>query len=243
MSDQAIRRELIRLAHAHPEFRPHVLPLVSVKAAAKSRGYKTGSDTLARFNLDVYGNSVDADKFASDLGAALLRTGAADFCQVNRGFCRGNLGLARIEMPVLEGRYLADFLMRLKKGLLDLDNIMGTKDWLESGDGSDQVSVRKVVEPAAKLKATQREINADKAEGMAQAAREGKFDPGKEPVLMSNDNYILDGHHRWAAQVLRAAKDGIRATLAGFKVDLPVDTLLAASNAYTDAMGIARKSF
>lgn len=243
MSDLALRRELIRLAHTHPEFRNQVLPLVSVKHAAKSLGFKTGSDVLSQYNLDVYGDSVDANRFAEDFGAALLRTGSADFCQTS-GLCRGNLGLARIEMPVLEGRYLQDFLKRLAKGALDLTNIQGTREWLDSGDGSgDKVSVRKVVEPAAKLKATQREIRSDKAEGMAQAARDGKFDPGKEPVLMSSDNYILDGHHRWAAQILRAAKDGIRATLAGFKVNLPVDTLLAASNAYTDAMGIARKSF
>jgi len=243
MSDVALRKELIRLAMAHPAHRGTILPLVSLKAAAKAHGHRTASDALASYNLDVYGTNVDAVRFAEDLGAALLRTGSADFCR-STGLCKGNLGLARAAMPVIEGRYLKDFLTRLSKGQLDLKNIQGTRDWLESGDGkSDKVSVSKKTESAAKLKATQREINADKAEGMAQAARDGTFDPGASPVLMSSDNYILDGHHRWAAQILRAAKDGVRAVMSGFKVNLPVKTLLEASNAYTDAMGIARKSF
>jgi hypothetical protein len=241
MSDAILRRELVKLASAHPEHRGAVLPLVSVKVAAVARGYKTGSAALARYNLDVYGGDVDADRWAERFTAALNKTGSDDFCQIS-GLCRGNLGLARIEMPVLEGRFLTDFLKRLVQGNLDLDDIQPTKDWL-MGAGGDKVSVRKTIEPAAKLKATQREINADKAEGMADKARAGTFDPGKEPVLMSADGYILDGHHRWAAQILRAAQDGIQATLAGFKVALPVDTLLEAANAYTDAMGIARKGF
>jgi hypothetical protein len=50
-----------------------------------------------------------------------------------------------------------------------------------------------------KLKATQSEIRAEHAIGMADSHLAGKFPDIAESVVVSRDGHILDGHHRWAA--------------------------------------------
>lgn len=241
MSD-TLKGRLIRLAHDKPEVRHWVLSSLSGKSTFK----KAAMDD---YNITIEANTdKKAQEFQARFRAAMDKTGAKDFCQTT-GLCKGNLGLARNEMPVIEGSHMKDFLKRLKQGLLDISaavqrGFKAVKDWLTSGDPKeDKVNVSTKVVDATKLKATQKEINAERAEGIADAYREGKFDPHGKTVLVSKDNYVMDGHHRWAAQILRAAEDGIKATLKAQVVDLPVKDLLAVSNAYTDAQGISRKSF
>jgi hypothetical protein len=59
-------------------------------------------------------------------------------------------------------------------------------------------------ELASHLRATQNQLNGVKVAAIAQ-----HFDP-KQAVrtVISNDNYILDGHHRWAALIGLAAQKG-----------------------------------
>jgi hypothetical protein len=246
MSD--LRKKTIRLAYANPDLQDKILPLISVRARAKQAGFRTASSRLAVMDLDVYGNDTDAEAFAVRLSAAMGKLGATDFC-TSSGLCKGNLGLPRKDMPVIEGAHLNKFIDHLKKGWLDISEAVkrgfkAVKSWLKSGDPKeDKVTSTKKKMDVTKLKATQREINADKVQGMVDSAREGKFDPGDTVVLVSKDGYILDGHHRWAAQIVRAAEDGIKAMMKVIQVDLNVKDLLAVSNAYTDAHGIKRKSF
>lgn len=53
--------------------------------------------------------------------------------------------------------------------------------------------------PVGMLKATQSEIKAEKAFGMADAHLKGKYPGIGDSVVVSKDGHILDGHHRWAA--------------------------------------------
>ena len=53
--------------------------------------------------------------------------------------------------------------------------------------------------PVGELKATQKEIQAQKAFGMADSHLKGKFKSIGDSVVISRDGHILDGHHRWAA--------------------------------------------
>lgn len=237
-----LKSRTIRLAANNPTLKHALLSVLTGTSQ-----YKTAS--VPDLNITVEAKTAaEAEAFQARLSAAMTKTGAADFCK-ETGLCKGNLGLARKDMPVIEGTKLKDFTDRLKKGLLDISEAVkrgfkAVKEWLSSGDPKeDKVSVTTKSFDVTKLKATQREINKDKAEGMAQAARDGKFDPGKEAVLVSSDGYIMDGHHRWAAQILRAAEDGIKAKLNGIQVGLTVKELLAVANAYTDANGIKRKPF
>jgi len=53
--------------------------------------------------------------------------------------------------------------------------------------------------PVGELRATQKEIQAQKTFGMADAHLRGKFNDIDASVVISRDGHILDGHHRWAA--------------------------------------------
>ena len=74
------------------------------------------------------------------------------------------------------------------------------------------------------LKATQRDIQAKKATGMAEAAMDDKvpWSPNKAPIVISSDNHILDGHHRWAAMAMLGKKGEMKV----IRVDLKMDELL-----------------
>jgi hypothetical protein len=63
------------------------------------------------------------------------------------------------------------------------------------------------------LKSTQSEFNMDKVNQMPSRK-------GPSGVIISNDNYILDGHHRWLAH----HRDG--ADISVIQVDLPILELI-----------------
>jgi hypothetical protein len=77
--------------------------------------------------------------------------------------------------------------------------------------------------------------------GMADALEAGRLHI--RPIYVSDDDYVVDGHHQWAATVLaniRAGRD---------KFDIPVQrvhtdigTILDASHEYTTAMGLPAKA-
>ena len=74
------------------------------------------------------------------------------------------------------------------------------------------------------LKATQRDIQAKKATGMAEAAMNESvpWSPNLNPIVISSDNHILDGHHRWAAMAMLGDKGQMKV----IRVDLPMTELL-----------------
>jgi hypothetical protein len=60
---------------------------------------------------------------------------------------------------------------------------------------------------ASTLKATQRELEGKKVAGMWWALEQDPKNPAiTAPIFISKDNYIIDGHHRWAAIVGTAFK-------------------------------------
>jgi len=100
-------------------------------------------------------------------------------------FCAESKGIPRIEMPQLKD----------PKGLLDSLREQGVK-------------VEKDSERASYLKATQNELNGAKVAGIAHKMMAGKMEGDEERLFVSRDNYIVDGHHRWAATVGVDALDG-----------------------------------
>lgn len=132
-----------------------------------------------------------------------------DFCKVSPNICKGNLGIPRIKMPQIAEGDLGDFVDYLK----------------EKG-----VKSQKTVMPVNKLKATQKEINAQKSEAIAESIMKGGLRPGTA-VIVSSDGHILDGHHRWAAGLLAMSK-GKKVTMDVIKVDMPIKKLLDAAYKY-----------
>jgi hypothetical protein len=137
-----------------------------------------------------------------------------DLCQVyvkgTNLFCASKLvtkrfptGIPRILMPQFIGQAnpntpAASFPATGKPGEVNgADNFV--KYALSRG-----VSSKAGLVPADKLKVSQRDLVGEKVAGMM---LNRKYDPSSEPLFISADNYIIDGHHRWAAAVARDPED------------------------------------
>jgi len=133
-------------------------------------------------------------------------TAADDPKAIRRELEQDSLGIPRHDMPQILGEHTSDFLEELER----------------AGVGSRKRSIK-----AGELKGTQSELNIDKVMGMAGKMREsGPF--AAAPPLASNDGYILDGHHRWAAQRVVDPSE----TFDVVEVDLPIEQLLDEAWAY-----------
>jgi len=88
------------------------------------------------------------------------------------------------------------------------------------------VKVEKKAIPVGQLKATQKEIKAGKTFGMAHHYYKGEFDPAEEvEIIVSSDNHILDGHHRWASLLVADPSRKMKV----IQVDMPMKEFLRRS--------------
>jgi hypothetical protein len=107
--------------------------------------------------------------------------------------------------------------------------IKGKKD----GDNSDDVVATKdAAIPAKSLKPSQDAVYLGKALGLAIGGVEG----GDLGAIISKDNRILDGHHRWAATMFTNPN----AKIIGAKADLGIGDLVPVLRQAGDAMGNER---
>ena len=69
---------------------------------------------------------------------------------------------------------------------------------------ADKVKVTKETIPASKLKKSQKELIQSKVKGIAK-----KYDNplDMKPLIISKDNHIVDGHHRWGAAIYKWGED------------------------------------
>jgi len=86
-----------------------------------------------------------------------------------------NLGIRRKDMPQIKSDHIEDFMKYMK------------------GEG---ILIRKIIIPVDKIKATQKEINQNKILKLMHDEAENHLN---KPIIISKDNYLLDGHHRWLA--------------------------------------------
>lgn len=100
---------------------------------------------------------------------------------------------------------------------------------------SDDVSISKKATISVKdLKPAQTEIIKEKAFGMAiKFLGKDEWDGVDLEAIISNDNFIMDGHHRWAAVFLIDPKAKIKGTV----INLPGVALVSVLNIITKAMG------
>lgn len=168
-----------------------------------------------------------------------------DLCNVSvRGtnlFCADSKGIPRIKMPQLKGvprpGSPADKLPKDAKGKVDL-----APAFIEHLRGRG-VAVGADRELAANLRASQGELVGANVAGIANRMQSGDF--GRDtPIFISRDDYIVDGHHRWAAIVgIDYADNEATLTMPVHRVDLPILDLLEAANLYVTGMGIPPKGF
>jgi len=143
---------------------------------------------------DLFGNTFDKGGETFDQLSRFLTGGCEIPLQIYNP--KNSLGVPRIEMPQIRQEATDEFL-----------------EYLES----DGVIIIKEKADASCLKPTQKEINIKKVDNMPTSVVD------IEPILVSDDNYILDGHHRWYKAVLNDMEMTI------LKVNIPIKELLQKS--------------
>ncbi len=104
----------------------------------------------------------------------------------------------------------------------------------QDGDPTDDiVNTQKASIPAVKLKASQDAIYLGKSLGMAVGGVKG----GDLDAVISDDNHILDGHHRWAATMFASPTT----TVGGVKAELKIGDLVPVLRALGDVFGNDRR--
>lgn len=111
----------------------------------------------------------------------------------------GGLGIPRVEMPQIAAADVPEFITFLKKN-------HGIQTW--------KYELRLSV-----LKVTQKDLNLDKVANMA---NELDAEQLKKPIIVSKDNFVLDGHHRFVA-LLNMNPSGF---IPAYHVDLEINKLL-----------------
>jgi hypothetical protein len=156
-------------------------------------------------------------------------------------YCKGNKGIPREDMPQFKGYAkpgsIADKLPKNSDGEVDTEAQFKV---LLKRNG---VAVSEPQEvPADQLKATQTELVGAKVAGMTKALETEPNHPKiTAPIYVSNDGYVLDGHHRWAAVTSSAVASGKPAMMNVRVIDMPIKDLVKISNDFADQIGIQQK--
>lgn len=106
----------------------------------------------------------------------------------------------------------------------------------DSEKSDDVVQAGSVSIPAAKLMPSQNAVFLGKALGMSMVPKLSSG--GDIKAVISEDNHILDGHHRWAATHIRTKG---AADIQGTRIMLPIKQLIPVLRAAGDAYGNQRK--
>lgn len=106
-----------------------------------------------------------------------------------------SLGIKRKDMPQIEGKNIPKFLNFLKQ-----NNIKFTEKLVES----------------KKLKPTQNQFNQQKIQVMIDAIDTKK----QNPIMVSKDGFVIDGHHRWLAHHNLSRKISV------YEIDLKIEDAL-----------------
>jgi hypothetical protein len=160
-------------------------------------------------------------------------------------YCDGNKGIERADMPQFKGTPRpgspADKLPKDENGEADTEEFF--KQMLNKQ--GIKVSEPQAV-PPDRLKATQSELVGVKVAGMSKVLDDPKhpaYNKITAPIYVSNDGYVLDGHHRWAAVVAHNAANPDKQIPMNVRViDEPIAPLVKRSNDFAEHIGIRAKA-
>jgi hypothetical protein len=119
---------------------------------------------------------------------------------------KNNLGYTRDQLPQIDQDKLKEFLSYLSND----------KD----------IQYESTMIKADELFPSQKEINVDKAQEMAKNM--SWDDLVNSPIIVSNDMYVIDGHHRWLAVRIKKG-EGVK-PLKAIKINLPAHELIKCMN-------------
>lgn len=166
-----------------------------------------------------------------------------DLCKVSvKGtnlFCQDNLGIPRIKMPQMRGMpeagTLADSKPRNKKGKVDVGEDF-IADLKASGIKVTTTEIR-----ASHLRASQEQIVGERVSELVRKAEAGE-DLRKRPIFVTKDNYVLDGHHHWAAIVAHGAGKSKDLKVPVHVVDMEIGEAIDRANSFAKRAGIKPKA-
>lgn len=159
-------------------------------------------------------------------------------------FCHGNKGLTRIQMPQLSGEAIpgspAEKLPQRGHGT---GEVMGEKAFRAALEAAG-IKVTDGRKKASHLRATQNELVGANVAGIADVMRHGSNPELDAPIFVTRDNYIVDGHHRWAARVAVDADNGVLGDeeMDVEIIDADIGAILDFANAFANLIGIKQKS-
>lgn len=202
------------------------------------------------------------DKIAKDLeqaqkeGKPVENTNLCDVTVPGTNmYCDGNKNIPRAQMPQFRGKPApgspADKMPRDKNGEVETSQIFDKMLDKEGIKISDPIAV-----DASSLKATQAELVGPKVVGMTKVLKKKNCDNEKcspdekkdwdnitGPVYVSNDGYVVDGHHRWAAIVSHNLKNPDNKIDMKIRViDDKIDSIIPKANKFAEDIGIAAKT-
>ena len=192
--------------------------------------------------------SVALDKLKKAADAAIARGEHAptfNLCQIHipgtNLFCGGNMGVPRLEMPQFKGvpreGSVADKLPKNAKGEVSADDLF--HDYLNKSE----IKVLPAKVPVDRLKSTQNQLVGSKVAGMASALKANPNHPIlSEPIYISRDGYVLDGHHRWAAAVGLGLTTEKPPRMNVKVVDMDIQDLLPLSKKFAEEVGVKQKA-
>lgn len=228
-------------------------------SATYVKALKTTSQKIKSENPDISDSELKAQIKAELKRQGVVAPPEYDLCSVTipgtNLYCGGNKEIPRDSMPQLKTTAVpgtpawkkAEAIAQEKGGDPREVEVNAESDFLKYL-AQQKVSVTRGEMPAVEMKATQNQLNADKVAGMAWAlatnpeTKDPKH-PLRQPLIVSADGYVLDGHHRWAALVTADVMSGKagQVNVPVIKVDMDIEDLVDASNAFSDEFGLKRK--
>lgn len=157
-------------------------------------------------------------------------------------FCEQNLGIPRVKMPQLKGvpkpGSPSDQMVKAGKLKLDGRGEVDLAPMFAKHMASKGIRHRNVSTSPEYLKATQTELNGGDVAGIAASMEAGRFPKSASRIITTRDGYVVDGHHRWAAQVGLQVGKGIKSPIATTEYDCPITDALVLAHAYAKDMGL-----
>jgi hypothetical protein len=195
--------------------RPRTDITLAIQNRRNSRRGLAGRVRAAKkFHRSITGQSMHKDLARFNRGNHRGESGASLYAALQEELVAlpKSFGIPREEMPQIEGSQVGPFLRFLR----------------EHGVSVELIPVR-----VGSVRGTQANVDVDKVAKMVGDLVDAPEDhPLRDPVISSNDGYILDGHHRWAA---RMCLDPTDAAMETWRVDLPIVELLRLAREFDGA--------
>lgn len=155
-------------------------------------------------------------------------------------FCHDSVGIPRAKMPQLGGKPMPNTpAMKLpinKKGEVDVSQLF--IEHLQSIG----IKVTEEMVRVSHLRASQSELVGAKVAAIMHQVEKGERDLNKGAIFATRDDYILDGHHRWAGGIgVNLDQHGSSLEMNVHRLDMDIGAAITLANEWTRQIGIAPK--